>query len=96
MRWLRIFYAKDNELQRAIRTKREILQRERDEEEKLLLLDVTGDILHIVETAQADRFEEDVFAATVQRITIDNAQVCFALKNGLEFYENRDENEWNA
>ncbi|HJD21978.1 MAG TPA: recombinase family protein [Candidatus Gemmiger faecigallinarum] len=87
------FYAKDNELQRAIRTKREILQRERDEEEKLLLLDVTGDILHIVETAQADRFEEDVFAATVQRITIDNAQVCFALKNGLEFYENRDENE---
>ena len=87
------FYAKDNEFQRAIRTKREILRRERDEEEKRFLLDVTGDILQIVETAQVDRFEKDVFAATIQKITINNTQVCFTLKNGLEFYESRDENE---
>ena len=87
------FRQKDNEFQRAIRTKREMLQRERDEEEKLLLLDVTDNILKIVETAQTDLFEENVFAATIQKITIDNTQVCFTLKNGLEFYESRDENE---
>ena len=87
------FYAKDNEFQRAIRTKREMLQRERDEEEKMLLLDVTSDILQSIETARTDRFEEDVFADIIQKITIDNEQVCFTLKNGLKFYESRDESE---
>lgn len=85
------FYAKEQELQKAIFVKRDMLQRSRIESEKALSVDCTKDILQNVKFASTDCFDKDSFTHIVQRMSADNKQVVFTLKNGLKLCEYRDE-----
>ena len=85
------FYAKEHELQNAIYKKRQSIQHDRNEGEKLLRMDATRDILRCIEVVPTHSFDKECFARIVQKIAIDKEQVVFILHNGLELSESREE-----
>lgn len=85
------FYAKEQELQKAIYVKRDMLQRSRAESERALSVDCTKDILQNIRCASTGCFDKDRFVHIVQRMDADNERVVFTLKNGLKLCEYREE-----
>ena len=85
------YYAKERELQDAIHAKRQDIRRTQSEDNILLGINTTKDILKWVQAASAYQFDQEIFSRIVQKITIGSEEVVFTLLNGLELSECREE-----